>query len=197
MKKTFVCAAALLSLAGGLHAQEGGLRVRPLLGLGITGGGDTLANVQYEDDDNYKLHAGGLVAFTTGLELQFTPLVSAQMLVSYHVDRSSASNGNVRFERTPVEALGHFRLNDWFRLGGGARYTPNAKVRASGAGTQFALNEDFKPTWGSVIEGEFSPTNSIGIKLRYVSEKFKSKTYPVLEDVDGSHVGVYFLYYFN
>jgi hypothetical protein len=47
-----------------------------------------------------------------------------------------------------------------------------------------------------VVEGEFFPLRNWGIKLRYVSEKFKSETYPNLSDVDGSHVGVYFNYYF-
>jgi hypothetical protein len=53
-----------------------------------------------------------LIAFNGGLELQFTPLVSAQAMLSYHVDRANASNGSVRFERTPLELLGHFRLTD-------------------------------------------------------------------------------------
>jgi hypothetical protein len=196
MMKSVVFAAAWLTLAGAACAE--GLVVKGVVGGGLTFGGDTLANVQYVDGDvdNAKVHAGGLFALNAGIELQFTDLVSAQALVGYHVDRTNGSNGNVRFERYPVEVLGHFRVNDWFRLGGGARYTANAKVRASGAGQNYAFDEDFKPTWGSVVEGEFFPTSSVGIKLRYVSEKFKSKTYPYLSDVDGSHGGIYVNYYF-
>lgn len=195
MKKSIACAALGLAMAGGAFAQ--GVVVRPLVGMGFTFGGDTIATVEYTDGDSAKVHAGGLIAFNGGLELQFTPLVSAQAMLSYHFDRANASNGSVRFERTPVEFLGHFRLNDVFRVGGGARYTSGAKTRASGAANGPVLNEDFKPTWGTVIEGEFFATRSFGIKLRYVSEKFKSKTYPFLSDVDGSHGGVYMVYYFN
>lgn len=195
MKKSIACAALGLAMAGGAFAQ--GVVVRPLIGMGFTFGGDTIATVNYTDGDSAKVHAGGLVAFNGGLELQFTPLVSAQAMISYHVDRANASNGSVRFERTPVEFLGHFRLNDVFRLGGGARYTSAAKTRASGDATGAIPNEDFKATWGTVVEGEFFATPSLGIKLRYVSEKFKSKTYPFLSDVDGSHGGVYLVYYFN
>ncbi|MBC7954725.1 MAG: hypothetical protein H7Y33_02490 [Cytophagales bacterium] len=195
MKKSIACATMLLAMTGGAFAQ--GVQVRPLIGMGLTFGGDTIADVTYTNGDSAKVHAGGLIAFSGGLELQFTPLVSAQAIVSYHFDRANASNGNVRFERTPVELLGHFRLNDVFRLGGGARYTSGAKTRASGAASSAILNEDFKPTWGSVVEGEFTFGRNLGLKLRYVSEKFKSKTYPFLSDVDGSHGGVYLMYYFN
>lgn len=195
MKKSIACAALGLAMAGGAFAQD--VQVRPLIGMGFTFGGDTIATVNYTDGDSAKVHAGGLFAFNGGLELQFTPLVSAQAMISYHVDRANASNGSVRFERTPFEVLGHFRLNDVFRLGGGARYTSGAKTRASGDATGFVPNEDFKPSWGTVVEGEFFATRSLGIKLRYVSEKFKSKTYPFLSDVDGSHGGVYGIYYFN
>ncbi len=195
MKKSIACAAIGLAMAGGAFAE--GVQVRPLIGMGFTFGGDTIATVTYTDGETARVHAGGLIAFNGGLELQFTPLVSAQVMVSYHQDRANASNGSVRFERTPVEFLGHFRLNDVFRLGGGARYTSAAKTRASGAASGAIVNEDFKPTWGTVVEGEFFVSRSFGIKLRYVSEKFKSKTYPFLSDVDGSHGGVYGIYYFN
>lgn len=195
MKKSIAIAAFGLAMAGGALAQ--GVQVRPLVGMGLTFGGDTIATVNYTDGDSAKVHAGGLFALNGGLELQFTPLVSAQAMLSYHVDRANASNGSVRFERTPLELLGHFRLNDWFRVGGGARYTSGAKTRATGEASGAIVNEDFKPAWGTVVEGEFFATQSFGIKLRYVSEKFKSKTFPFLSDVDGSHGGVYFMYYFN
>lgn len=198
MKKSIAVAAFGLAMAGGAFAQ--GVQVRGVVGGGFTFGGDTLATVQYDpaDDgpDNAKVHAGGLIAINAGVEVQFTDMVSAQALVGYHFDRANGSNGNVRFERYPLELLGHFRVTDWFRVGGGLRYTGAAKLRASGVGSQFAVNEDFKPAFGSVIEGEFFPMQSFGIKLRYVSEKFRSKTFPQLADADGSHGGVYFNFYF-
>lgn len=204
MKKSIACAAIGLAMAGGAFAQ--GVQVKGLVGMGFTFGGDTLANVRYDPnsntygDDNAKVHAGGLIAFHGGVEVQFTNLVSAQALIGYHFDKVSGENGSVRFERYPVELLGHFRLNDWVRLGGGARYTGGATLRASGAGTGYAANTDYKPTYGSVVEGEFFVTRSFGIKLRYVSEKFKAKsiTNPNTQkaNVDGSHGGIYFNYYF-
>ena len=196
MKKLFACAAVLLSLASGAMAQ---VQVRGVVGGGITFGGDTLADEKYTNSnygsDNAQVHAGGLIAIHGGVELQFTDMVSAQALLGYHFDRANGSNGNVRFERYPLELLGHFRVTDWFRAGGGARYTDGAKIRTSGVGSQYAADEDFKPAFGAVFEGEFFPLRSFGIKVRYVSEKFKSKT-AGNADADGSHGGIYLTYYF-
>ena len=196
MKKRMLLAMALLVATTGAFAQ--GVKVRGVVGGGLTFGGDTIATIDYVDDDvsDAKVHAGGLIAINGGIELQFTDLVSAQALIGYHVDRANASNGSVRFERYPLDLLGHFRVNNWLRLGGGARYTNNAKIRATGAAHNFIDNVSFKPTWGSVVEAEFFPVQSWGIKVRYVSEKFKAKDYPDAPQLDGSHGGVYFNYYF-
>lgn len=193
MKKSIAFAAVALALAGGA-AQA--VEVRPLLGMGFTFGGDTLVGVTYTNGDTAKVHAGGLIAFHGGVDVQFTELVSAQALVGYHVDRANASNGDVVFDRTPVELLGHFKLTDWMRVGGGARYTGNAKLRSDGYVGSLVGDADFKPTWGTVVEAEFFPVRSWGIKARYVSEKFKVKDFPGASTIDGSHGGIYFSYYF-
>jgi hypothetical protein len=54
----------------------------------------------------------------------------------------------------------------------------------------------FKPTWGTVVEAEFFPVQSFGIKVRYVSEKFKAKEFPDAPQLDGNHGGVYFNFYY-
>lgn len=195
MRKSLVCAAVLCGLSAAASAQ---VQVKGVFGGGLTFGGDTIATVRYEDDDidDGKVHAGGLLALNAGVELQFTELVSAQALIGYHFDRVNASNGNIRFERYPLDLLAHFRLTDWMRVGGGARYVERARIKSSGIGSTYVGNEDFKPSWGTVVEAEFFPLQSFGIKLRYVSQKFKSKTFPTASDLDGNHGGIYFNYYF-
>ena len=194
MKKSLAVATLALGAASASWAQP--VQVRPLVGLGFTGGGDTVARVVYADGDSDKVRAGGLIALTTGAEFQFTPLVSAQALVGYHADNISASDGEVRFARVPFELLGHFRLNDWFRVGGGARYSTHIRTRASGSASGVVPNEDFKDSLGAVVEGEFTVGRNLGIKLRYVSEKFKSETFPGAPDLKGNHVGLYLVGYF-
>lgn len=194
MKKTFAVAALSLGVAGSAWAQP--VQVRPLVGMGFTFGGDTVARVSYSNGDSEKVRAGGLIAFNTGLELQFSPLVSVQTIVGYHVDGVSASNGDVKFDRFPAEVLGHFRLTDTFRVGGGARYSMRPRARSSGAAAGTVPDEDFKNALGAVIEGEFTLGRNLGIKLRYVSEKFQSKTFPGAPDLKGNHAGIYLVGYF-
>ncbi|MET0334804.1 MAG: outer membrane beta-barrel protein [Rhizobacter sp.] len=183
--------AAVLTMAGqAAQAWE----VRPVVGLGLTYGGDTLVDVHYTNGDSTKVRAGGLIAFNGGIEVRFSDLVSMQGLIGYHVDSASADNGDIRFERFPIEVLGHFRLTDWLRIGGGGRYT-QAKFRASGEALNYVQNTDFQQTVGAVVEAEFFPYKTIGIKARYVSEKFKPKRGggPA---VNGNHAGIYINYYF-
>lgn len=193
MKTKLALAALALGAAQGAWAQP---VVRPLVGMGFTFGGDTVARVVYDNGDSDKVRAGGLVAFTTGVEMTFSPLVSAQALIGYHVDGVAASNGDVKFDRYPAELLGHFRLTDTFRVGGGARYTAKARTRSSGAASGTVPSEDFKPAWGTVVEGEFTIGRNLGIKLRYVSEKFDSDTFPGAPKLKGNHGGIYFVGYF-
>ncbi len=196
MTKSWVAAAALLSVAGGAWAQ--GVTVHGVVGGGFTFGGDTIATIRYEDSDfdDAKVHAGGLIALNAGVELRFTPQVSAQALIGYHFDRANASNGSVRFERFPLDLVGHYRVTERIRLGLGARYTNEARVRAGGAAAAVIPNERFKPTWGSIVEVEFFPLQQLGVKVRYVTEKFKSETFPQAPELKGSHGGVYANYYF-
>lgn len=196
MKKSIVIAALAVLAAGSASAQV--VKVRPVLGMGLTVGGETIATVYYEDDDldEAKVRSGGLFALHGGVEVQFTDFVSAQALIGYHVDRANADNGDVTWDRTPIELLGHYKLNDWFRIGGGGRYTPNARIRASGVASNTIADVDFKPAWGTVVEGEFFPMPTLGIKLRYVSERFKPENYPGGATLKGNHGGIYLNYYF-
>jgi hypothetical protein len=69
-------------------------------------------------------------------------------------------------------------VNNWLRSAA-ARATPTTpKIRATGAAQNFIGNVSFKPTWGSVVEAEFFPLQSWGIKVRYVSEKVQGQGLP-------------------
>lgn len=195
MNKNIAIAAVAWAAASSVPAQ---VLVKPMVGFGVTAGGDTIATVYYQNSnvDESKVHAGALFALHGGIELQFAPRASMQFLVGYHVDQVRASNATVRWSRTPVEALGHVHLTDWFRLGGGARYSANARLHTSGVASNTIPDTSFKASVGGVVEGEFFPYRSVGIKVRYVNERFKVKNAFANESLDGSHGGVYVGYYF-
>lgn len=195
MKKIVLALSTVLATLGSAHAQTitqaAPSPLRFLVGMGISAGGDKLATARYTDGSNVNLHAGGLVYFTAGADYHFTPNFSLQGTVNYHVDQANADNGDIKFQRFPVELIGYYQPNPSWRIGGGVRYTSNPKLRSSGAAS--GLDTDFDSTTGAVIETEWFTSPRLGVKLRYVNEKFKPHGY---EEIDGSHVGLSINYYF-
>lgn len=148
--------------------------IRPLLGAGLTFGGDTLATTFFTDGTRSDIKAGQLLQLYGGLEYRATPVLSVQATVGYHVDNSTASNGSVKFSRVPVELLGHFHASDKWQFGGGLRLVSGPKLSSSGAASSIG-SVDFDNTIGTVIEGEYRTSSQLGFKLRYVSEKYEAK----------------------
>jgi len=187
MKKLLI-ATVVCAGAAGVHAQE--RTVRGVLGLGLTGGGDTLATVVYTDGSTDSIKGGGLVHVYGGAEFRLGTQVTMQATVGYHVDETSGgSDGSLRFSRYPIELLAHYHVTPQVKLGGGARIVNSAKIDSRGvlSGARF----DFDSTVGAVIEGEWMVSPSIGLKLRYVSEKYKA----LGVSADGNHAGFYFSWY--
>lgn len=179
---TLVCA--------GMAAQAQERTVRGVLGIGLTGGGDTLATVVYTDGSTDNIKGGGLVHIFGGAEFRLGSNVTMQATVGYHVDETNgASDGSLRFSRYPIELLAHYHVTPQVKLGGGARFVNSAKIDSRGvlSGARF----DFDSTVGAVVEGEWMVTPAIGLKLRYVSEKYKAPGV----NADGNHVGFYFSWY--
>ena len=193
MKKVLFGAALTLAAAFNAQAADAASPVRFLLGAGLTFGGDKLATVQFSDGSTEDIKGGGLVQLYGGVEFRLGDQVSAQATVGYHVDDTSgASNGSVRFSRIPVDLLLLYRVNDKVRLGGGVQLANSPEVKGSGVASNIHL--EFENATGAIIEGEYLFTPQVGMKVRYVSEKFKVKNSNV--EADGNHLGLLFSYYF-
>jgi hypothetical protein len=196
MKRIIFTLATLVATLGAAHAQYMAPAANPaparfLLGMGLSGGGDELASARYTNGDTANIHAGGLVYFTAGVDYHFAPAFALQATVNYHVDRANAKNGDIKFERFPVELIGYYQPNPAWRVGGGVRYTSSPKLSGSGFGS--GLEVSFDNTTSAVVEAEYFTSPKLGIKLRYVNETFKSRGY---QDIDGSHVGLSANFYF-
>ena len=205
LKKALLGSAMLLAATLG-HAQDANAPIppasslSPFVGLGLTFGGDQIGkDIQYSNGNSSKLHAGGLVDLRVGAEYRVSgsPL-SFQLSAGYHVDTSlAADNGSASFKRFPIELLAHWAINDSWRIGGGVRKALSAEAKSSGLGTGYVANEKFNSSTGVVLEVEtFALSPKVGIKIRGVSEKYKSQDVPGRE-LDGSNIGVIGVYYFR
>jgi outer membrane protein W len=174
-----------------VQVQDAGARpLRFVIGAGYTHGGDHLATAVYEDGIEIKIRGGDGIVLLAGLDYQIDPQFSVQGTVAYHADRANARNGDLRFERVPVELLGYYHVNDKVRVGGGLRYVTNTSLVDDVNGYDFG----FKDTTSPVAEIEYLYSPRIGFKLRYVNDKFKEERSGAT--VKGDHVGVLVNAYF-
>jgi hypothetical protein len=161
----------------------------PVLGVSVTGGGDTLATVTYTNGDKQNVKSGGLLHLFGGVEFK-SGAFAVQANGGYHVDDTNAKNGSVKFSRNPVELLGFWHAADGFRLGLGARKAGSAKLSSSGAAASIGSTKlDSKA--GAVVQGEYLYNDAKGsVFLRYVSEKYTVGTGSSKANVSGNHLGL-------
>jgi hypothetical protein len=193
--KTLLCLAALAAFPLVASAQtSAGTDVRPFLSLGLTGGGDTFDQFVYSDGTTKSVKAGGLIQFSFGVDVGFGGPFSAQVSVGYHADNASGSDGTYTFSRTPIEVLGHWRINEQLRVGGGIRSALNPKIVSEGS--LAGSNKTFTSSAGLVLEGEFFARRNLGLKLRLVNERYQDQAAPY-RTINASHVGVFANLYFR
>jgi hypothetical protein len=197
--------AALSSIAVTAQAAplDGGLHL--VLNAGITGGGDTIATAHYSNGTSESIKAGGLLQLGGGLLWQATSIpMATQITANYHVDDITASNGNAKFDRIPIELTFFYTGIDKWRFGAGARFVQSAKY-TSHVDNGNDESMDFKDTTGALIEVGYGFTPHMWLNLRFVSERYRPKTDTFngvtvnasnLRSYDGSHIGLNFLYAF-
>lgn len=194
MKFTLIAALAAAALIPTLaHAglDNGANPIHPLVGVALTGGGEKIASVEFQNGGSRDITAGGLVHIWGGAEYheQGSPF-GLQATIGYHFDNTSADNGSQRFDRFPIELIALYSFDPKFRLGVGVRKALSPKFRSSGAGDVGNFNASSEV--GALILGEWLITPSVGVQVRYVHETYKVDGF----SFDGSHGGVGVNYYF-
>lgn len=193
MKKNLLCL-AILAATSSAQAQVAApvKTVSGFVGIGASAGGDKLATAFYTDGDSANIKAGGGVSFTGGLNFRINEQFSAQTSVTFHVDDQTASNGSLKFQRFPIEALAFYHINQQWKIGTGLRYVTGAKL--SGSGVADIRDTKFDNALSSVVEGEYMFSPQLSVKVRYVNEKFELKHRS--GEVKANHVGVSGNFYF-
>ena len=182
-----------LGLAAQARAQEAPGRLTFLAGAGVTYGGDTLVAARFTDGSRKDMKAGGLAEVYGGAEYRWSDDISIQNTIGYHGDyREAGSNAKLRFTRIPIDVLVMYRIAPNLRLGGGVQLVASPELK--GTGRASSLSQKYDATAGAIVEAEYLFTPHIGMKLRYVNEKFTPKDGG--DKVDGSHAGVLLSYYF-
>jgi hypothetical protein len=191
--KTFGAAALAIVAtlgAGRTAAQAQVPKVRPVLGMALTGGGEELVSFVRTSGSTDTVTTGGVIEFKAGVDVHLAGPYSLRGTVGYHVDSATANNGSFRFERFPFELLGFWSASNNFRLGGGMRQATSA--RTSGSGVGGGLDANFSASLGLVFEAEYFFTPGLSVSGRGVSESYRLNG----TDFNGNHIGVGINFYF-
>ncbi len=164
-----------------------------MIGMGFTAGGEDIIKTGFTDGSTETVTSGGLVAFTAGVEYRFNPQFSLQGNVGFHVDNSTAENGDVHFRRYPIEIIGYYNLTPKWRVGAGLRHVTNVRLKSSGV-IDSTYNAAFDDATGGLVEVEYMFSPQAGVKVRVARESYmlRGGNY----ELDGNHVGIFGNFYF-
>ena len=155
--------------------------------FGLDFGGDTMVTVIYTDGHDNDIKAGELAYFNAGVIIpNGTSDFETQFTIGWKFDKSSADNGDVSFDRFPIEMLEFYKLGR-FRFGGGLTYHLNPSL--DGDGVASAIEADFDDALGFVLQVDFLfRQGSVGLK--YTDIEYQVEGSEV--DVDGNSIGIVF-----
>jgi len=171
----------------------------PVLYFGLTFGGDTLAEIEYVDDDDdffgdRDIDAGGLLVLGGGFLFQFSEQpFSTQVTVGYHFDSEDADNGSVDYDRTTVDIIGFYNKNK-HRLGAGITYhlSPELSIKFDDGPDS---KVDFDDEAGLIVEYNYQATKNIHVGARYTAIEY-SPSENTSDEIDANHLGLMFYYSF-
>ena len=182
---------ALVTMSASAFAADGDFKV--VLQMGITGGGDKLATVTFTDGTKESITAGGTFQFGLGAEWQPADLpVSVRATINHHFDSVNASNGDLKFKRSPIELVADYHVDDKIFVGGGLRLVNGVKYTQNVPGNSGSV--DFDNTTGLLAGAGYKFNKHFQVSLRYVSEEYT--TTKTGQKFDGSHAGLFTAFLF-
>lgn len=190
----------MASVAAGAADDNGKAdKFQVVIGFGLTYGGDKLAEaeVDYDGDTvDEDLRGGDLITFAAGL-LTYLPRRewSIQTTIGYHFDEVDADNGDIRFERYPLEFIPFYNFGK-HRAGAGLSYHLSPKLNLKNIGGPKVTFDD---ALGWVVEYDYSfsgwAEGGLIVGMRYLwidYEVDKVNGFPASgESINGSHFGVH------
>ncbi len=190
-------ALTLLSCSVNAFADEAPAPTRETsfnLSIGLTTGGDTLADLEFEDGDSESVKAGGLAYFGAGVNIPVKESFSVQLNAAYHFDTASASNADLTFSRLSLEAITFYHFNDKVRLGLGVFQPVSASLELDGDLGEDSV--DFDADLGVLIELGVRSFGNSWWGLRYADVNYQLEDSFIEIDTDGSYIGAFFTYGF-
>ncbi len=179
-----LCGSVLLFSAASAEARG----VEWVAQVGLDFGGDEIASVIYSDGSDQTINAGGMLQFGGGILIDTmanSNIYQTQLTINWKFDSSNASNGDVSWDRYPLELM-QFYNTDLLRIGGGLTYHLSPSLTTSGFASGNDL--DFDNALGFVMEVDykFSEKGFVGARLTSIEYQLSNSS----ETIDGSSFGI-------
>lgn len=161
--------------------------IRGVLNLGLDFGGDTLVDGSFVGGDTFDIKAGELLYFSGGIIFMPDSIESnfeTHLTIGWKFDSVNADNGDIDFNRFPLELLYFYKVNNW-RLGGGLTYHLNPKLKGSGVAS--GINANFDDALGFVIQSHYSLDETFSIGVRYTIIDYEGEG---LKTIDANSFGL-------
>ena len=179
-----LCSSLLLLASTNSEARD----LQWVLQMGVDVGGDKIADVYFDDGSNQTINAGGLIQFGGGVlidTLSASSVYQTQLTINWKFDSAQASNGDVSWDRYPLEVI-QFYNTDLIRIGAGLSYHLSPAVSTSG----FASGNDidFDNALGLVLEVDYKFGEKGYFGGRLTSIEYQESTTGTT--IDGSSIGL-------
>lgn len=186
MFKKILCGLAITASATALQAD-----IRPLASLGYDFGGDKLGTANYVSGKEQKITAGAGLIAEAGGAIGLGSNMDAQVSVGYKIDNAEASNGNLKFKRVYLNALGVYSFGK-YSAGAGITYHLNPML--TGAGVLNGVSVDFDNSLGGIVQGGYSVSRqgTAGLRATIINYKVSNTG----KSVDGNAIGLFYTHKF-
>ena len=171
------------------RAAEDERAVRIILGLGLSDGG---SRVEYSGGtstiragEGRLMYAGALVRLGDRASLQATLGTHRVSTYSFWIIERESFNRNIG------DLVLHYHLSEKLRLGGGAEFISNARLR--GISQPSVGEQNYERTVGAIVEGEYRFRPWFGLKLRGVTLRYKASDSDIR--FNGDHVALLCSFY--
>lgn len=186
MFRKILCGIAITITATTLHAD-----VRPFASLGYDTGGDKLSTAYYISGKEQKITAGAGLIAEVGGAVGLGSNMDTQLSVGYKIDNAEASNGNLKFKRVYLNALGVYSFGK-YSAGAGVTYHLNPML--TGDGILKDTSVDFENALGGIVQGGYSVSRqgTAGLRATFINYEASKGS----KSVDGNAIGLFYTHKF-
>ncbi len=188
----------LLMMFAGLASTAHAVDFMGMVGVGKDDGGERIYSGSYTTGVSWDVQTNTGFLFRIGGAVNMG-ILQTQFAAGYKKNGANATNGYAYFDTYPLELFEYIRIGS-LRLGAGAIYHVNTKLKISGPGYTGPDTYEFDNAMGSAAEIGWIISDEkdfmASLDLRATKARFKQKdvanAYEYNGDVVGLNISVYF-----